>query len=43
MFSVKLDEIKINGNSLGICKTNKCLITFDSGSSFLTVPEFAHN
>ena len=48
MFGVKLDDIKINGKSLGFCgpegsgaQRTKCLITVDSGSSMMAMPSFA--
>ena len=44
MFGVKLDDIKINGQYMNICqgRSNDCLITFDSGTSLMSVPSFAH-
>jgi hypothetical protein len=43
MFGVKLDDVKVNGKSLNICanKPNGCLVTFDSGTSLMSVPTFA--
>ena len=43
MFGVKLDDVKINGKSYFNCKTRPqgCLITFDSGTSFMAMPPFA--
>jgi len=43
MFGVQLDDIKINGQSTGVCKERPegCLITFDSGTSLMSVPTFA--
>ena len=42
MFGVQLDDIKFNGQSSGVCKNGKeCLITFDSGTSLMSVPTFA--
>jgi len=43
MFGVKLDDIKVDGKSLNICKgkAEGCLVTFDSGTSFMSVPSFA--
>ena len=43
MFGVQLDDIKINGKNLNICegKIEGCLITFDSGTSLMSVPNFA--
>lgn len=50
MFGIKLDDIKVNGKSLGFCglegsgaqRTN-CLITVDSGSSMMAMPSFAYD
>merc|ERR1712185_173103 len=42
MYGVKLDDLKVNGKSTGVCETGKeCLITFDSGTSLMSVPSFA--
>jgi len=43
MYGVKLDDIKINGKAMNICEGRKegCLITFDSGTSLLSFPNFA--
>ena len=47
MYGVKLDDVKFNGKSTGVCKEknesgeNPCLITFDSGTSLMSVPKFA--
>jgi len=49
MFGIKLDDVKVNGKSLGFCgaegsgavRTN-CLITVDSGSSMMAMPSFAY-
>ncbi len=43
MYLVKLDDIKINGKNLNICegRIEGCLITFDSGTSLMSVPNFA--
>jgi len=42
MFGVKLDDVKVDGKSLGICNTSErpegCLITFDSGTSLMSFP-----
>ena len=45
MFGVRLDDIKVNGKSLNICQTRPqgCMITFDSGTSLMSVPTFAFN
>ena len=42
MFAVKLDEVYINGKSLNMCTSKKCQIAFDSGSTFMSMPAFAH-
>ena len=42
MFGVQLDDIKVAGESLGICEGREnCLITFDSGTSLMSVPKYA--
>ena len=41
MYGVKLDDVKVNGKSTGVCKGVKCLITFDSGTSLMSFPHFA--
>jgi len=41
MFGVELNDVKINGQSLGVCENRSCLITFDSGTSYMSVPSFA--
>jgi saccharopepsin len=42
MFGVNLDDVKVNGNSTGLCSGGqKCLITFDSGTSLMSMPSFA--
>jgi len=41
MFGVQLDDIKFNGKSSGVCQSKSCLITFDSGTSLMSVPTFA--
>lgn len=45
MFGVRLDDVKVNGQSLGLCQNRPhgCLITFDSGTSLMSVPTFAFN
>lgn len=47
MFGVKLDDILIDGKSLGLCGPNgikkECLITVDSGTSLLAAPRWAIN
>merc|ERR1711990_1426524 len=42
MYGVKLDDVKVNGKSTGVCDTGKeCLITFDSGTSLMSIPSYA--
>jgi hypothetical protein len=41
MFGVKLDDVKINGKSTDVCRGKECLITFDSGTSLMSMPQFA--
>lgn len=43
MFGVQLDDIKVNGKALDICKDRPkgCLLTFDSGTSLMSLPGFA--
>ena len=44
-WSIQLDDVLIDGKSLGICgpETDKnCLITPDSGTSMITFPSWAH-
>lgn len=45
MYGVKLDDVKVNGKSTGVCENRPaakdCLITFDSGTSLMSVPTFA--
>jgi len=43
MFGVKLDDVKFNGKSIGLCENKECLITFDSGTSLMSMPTFATN
>ena len=40
-WSMKLDDIKVNGVSFGLCDKKKCLITPDSGTSLMTAPSWA--
>ena len=44
MFGLELDDILINGKSLGICKAaNKsCIITMDSGTTYMSMPSWAY-
>jgi hypothetical protein len=43
MFGVKLDDIKVGGKSLAMCADKKdgCMITFDSGTSLMSMPTWA--
>lgn len=41
MFGVQLDDVKVNGKSTGLCVSRDCLITFDSGTSLMSMPKFA--
>jgi len=41
MFGVKMDDLLINGKSYGVCKDRECLITFDSGTTEMSIPKFA--
>ena len=44
MYGVRFSDILFNGKSTDICgshNTNKCLITFDSGSSLMSMPNYA--
>jgi hypothetical protein len=45
MYGLKLDDIKINGKSLGFCgpngKKSDCLVTVDSGTTMMAMPGWA--
>ena len=42
MWGVELNDILVNGKSTGVCKGRKeCLITFDSGTSLMSMPQTA--
>jgi hypothetical protein len=43
MFGVKLDDVKVNGKAMNMCagRSEGCLITFDSGTSLMSFPNFA--
>jgi hypothetical protein len=45
MFGIALDDILINGESLGLCGPNgvkkNCIITIDSGTSYMSMPGWA--
>jgi len=40
-WTIELDDIKLNGQPLGICNGIKCGITTDSGTSTITFPTWA--
>lgn len=43
-WSIQLDDVKVNGNSLGLCGPDSgknCLLTPDSGTSMITFPSWA--
>ena len=40
MFGVPFDDILFNGKTLNVCEENRCLITFDSGTSLMSMPTF---
>jgi hypothetical protein len=43
MFGVQLDDVKVNGKRQNICvsQKEKCLITFDSGTTLMSFPTWA--
>ena len=41
MFAVPFENIIINGKESNICENKKCLITFDSGTSLMSMPKYA--
>jgi len=41
MFGVELNDVLVNGKSTGLCENKECLITFDSGTSLMSMPSFA--
>jgi hypothetical protein len=41
MFGVELTDILVNGKSTNLCEGKQCLITFDSGTSLMSMPTFA--
>jgi cathepsin D len=41
MFGVELNDVLVNGKSTGLCEGRECLITFDSGTSLMSMPTFA--
>jgi len=40
-WSLNLQDIKLNGESLGLCQDKKCMVTPDSGTSYSTMPSWA--
>lgn len=45
MFGIKLDDILFDGISYNLCSIKKfgCMVAMDSGSAFMTVPEYMSN
>ena len=44
MFGIKLEDVSIGGRSLNLCSGGKeCLITFDSGTTYIAFPIYATN
>ena len=42
MYGMRLDDVLIDGKSLGVCnETKKCIVTVDSGSSIQGMPNYA--
>lgn len=45
MYGIRLDDVLINGKSLGVCGPNgikkDCLVTIDSGTTFMSMPGWA--
>jgi len=41
MFGVELTDVLVAGKSTGLCEGKQCLITFDSGTSLMSMPSFA--
>lgn len=41
-WSLNLTDVRIGNTSLGICQDQQCLATPDSGTSFSTMPSWAH-
>lgn len=42
-WSLKLDDVKVGGKSLGICDDRDCWMTPDSGTSQLCMPDWAYH
>lgn len=43
MYQIAIEDMLINNKSLGMCKNKKCFLALDSGTTFMSVPEFAKN
>jgi hypothetical protein len=47
MYGIRLDDIRMNGKSLGLCgpqgKQKDCIITVASGTTFASVPSWAYS
>jgi len=47
MYGIQLDDILINGKSLGFCgskgKKQDCLVTVDSGTTMMAMPGWAYS
>jgi hypothetical protein len=41
MYGVPLENIEFNGKMSDVCKNKKCLITFDTGATLMSMPPFA--
>ena len=41
-WSLKLDDIKLNGVPFNLCTDKTCMITPDTGTSLITVPSWAY-
>ena len=41
MYGIQFTDLKINGKSTGICQKMKCLITVDSGTAEMYMPNVA--
>jgi hypothetical protein len=42
-WSLNLEDVLIDGVSLGLCGDKQCMITPDSGTSLITFPDWAFN
>lgn len=43
MYGIRLDDVLVDGKSTGVCAKQKCLITMDSGTTYMSVPTYAAN